>query len=50
MNKLLTGLVLLVVSVSAYAACSTHRISAGGQLVTCTTCCDSLGNCNTTCY
>jgi hypothetical protein len=50
MNKLLVGLVLLVVSVTAYAACTTHTYMSGTRIVTCTTCCDSYGNCNTNCF
>ena len=50
MNKILIALALLVVSVTAYAACSTHTIMSGGKIVSCTTCCDSFGNCTTTCF
>lgn len=50
MNKILVGLVLLVISATAYAACTTHTMSSGGRIVTCTTCCDSTGNCNTNCF
>lgn len=50
MKKIFVGLALLVVSLSAYAACTTHTFMSGGKMVMCTTCCDSLGNCNTTCF
>jgi hypothetical protein len=50
MNKILIALVLLVVSATAYAACTTHTVMSGGRTVICTTCCDSRGNCNTTCF
>jgi hypothetical protein len=50
MNKILVGLVLLVISATAYAACSTHTYTSGTRIVTCTTCCDSYGNCNTNCF
>lgn len=50
MNKILVGLVLLVISATAYAGCTTHTIMSGTKIVTCTTCCDSLGNCNTSCF
>jgi len=50
MNKILVGLVLLVISATAYAACTTHTMSSGGRIVMCTTCCDNNGNCNTNCF
>ena len=50
MKKLLIGLTLLVVSITAYAACTTHTFTSGGRIVTCTTCCDNYGNCNTNCF
>jgi hypothetical protein len=50
MNKILIALVLLVVSATAYAACTTQTYTSGGKMVTCTTCCDSRGNCNTNCF
>ena len=50
MNKILLGLVLLVISVTAYAACTTHTIMTNGTTMICTTCCDSLGNCSTNCF
>ena len=33
----------------AYAGCTTHSYSSNGRYTTCTTCCDSAGNCNTFC-
>ncbi len=50
MKKLLISLALLVVSITAYAACTTHTYSSGTRIVTCTTCCDANGNCNTNCF
>jgi ABC-type oligopeptide transport system substrate-binding subunit len=50
MNKLLLGIVLLGVSLTAYAACTTHTITESGETIICTTCCDSRGNCNTNCF
>ena len=50
MKKLLIGLALLVLSITAYAACTTHTFTSGGRIVTCTTCCDNFGNCNTNCF
>lgn len=50
MKKIFAGLVLLVVSLTAYAACTTHTFMSGGKMVMCTTCCDNLGNCNTNCF
>lgn len=50
MNKILVGLVLLVISATAYAACTTHTYTQGGRIVMCTTCCDNNGNCNTNCF
>lgn len=50
MRKFLTAVALMAVAGSVYAACSTHTIMSGGKYVTCTTCCDSWGNCNTTCF
>jgi len=50
MKKLLIGMALLGISLTTYAACTTHTVMSGGKVVMCTTCCDSLGNCNTTCF
>ena len=50
MRKFLTAVALMAFAGSVYAACSTHTIFSGGKYVTCTTCCDSFGNCNTTCF
>jgi len=33
-----------------YAACTTHTYQQNGRFITCTTCCDYAGNCNTNCY
>ena len=32
------------------AGCSTQTLSYQGRMVTCTTCCWSANNCNTTCF
>lgn len=50
MNKLLVGMVLTLVTLTAYATCTTHTYMSGTRIVTCTTCCDSNGNCNTNCF
>jgi hypothetical protein len=34
----------------SYAACTTHTYQQNGRFITCTTCCDYAGNCNTNCY
>lgn len=47
--KAVIAAVLMVVSVAAYAACSTHSYTYNGRFVTCTTCCYG-GNCTTNCY
>jgi hypothetical protein len=50
MKKLLVGMALLGISLTAYATCTTHTFVSGGRIVTCTTCCDSQGNCDTNCF
>ena len=50
MKKALIGLVFAGLASVAYATCTTSTVSYGGKFVTCTTCCDSRGNCNTTCF
>lgn len=50
MKHIIASFVLaLGFSAAAYAACSTHTITSGGRMMTCTTCCYN-GNCSTTCY
>ena len=50
MRMALLGLALLVADVAA-AVCTTQTLTtADGRFLVCTTCCDSSGNCNTTCY
>jgi hypothetical protein len=50
MKKIITAFVLTIVSIAAYAACTTHTYTdSRGRFVVCTTCCDSRGNCNTWC-
>lgn len=48
--KYLIALWLVAVSTLSYAACTTHTYSVNGRYVTCTTCCDYAGNCNTNCF
>lgn len=50
MKKLLLGLVLLGISLTAYAACTTHTYFMGTKIVTCTTCCTETGHCTTSCF
>lgn len=49
MKKLIIAVTLLTVSISAYAACSTHQFWVNGRLTICTTCCNN-GNCTTNCF
>ena len=48
MKAIIAG-VLMVISLSVYAACTTHTYFVNGRMVTCTTCCVG-GYCNTNCY
>lgn len=48
MKTIIAG-VLMVISLSVYAACTTHTYFVNGRMVTCTTCCVG-GYCNTNCY
>lgn len=50
MKKAFIGLVFAGLASAAYATCKTSTVSYGNKFVTCTTCCDSRGNCNTTCF
>jgi len=50
MKKVLLSLVFAGAASVAYAQCTTSTVSYGNKFVTCTTCCDSRGNCNTTCF
>lgn len=50
MRKFLTAVALMAVAGSVYAACTTQTYFINGKYMTCTTCCDSFGNCNTTCF
>lgn len=48
--KALIAMLLLAIAGAAYAACRTHTIiGPNGQMIICTTCCDSRGNCNSFC-
>lgn len=49
MKKLIAAWLIAVVSTSVWANCSTHTITQGGRMVTCTTCCFG-GNCTTNCF
>lgn len=50
MKKLVISIALGIVAVAAYARCTTQTVtSPDGRMMTCTTCCDNWGNCNTTC-
>lgn len=48
MKAVIAG-VLMIVSLSVYAACSTHTYYINGRYVTCQTCCYG-SNCNTNCF
>jgi hypothetical protein len=50
MKKLILMLWLLGFSYAAYAACTTTTIMQGTKITTCTTCCDSFGNCTVNCF
>ncbi len=49
MKKLIIAVWLATTASLVYANCSTHTITSGGRIVTCTTCCYG-GNCTTNCY
>lgn len=49
MKYVLCALSAAVISAAAYACTTQTLINADGKFVVCTTCCDSSGNCNTTC-
>ena len=49
MKKTVMALVLAAVATAAYAGCFTNTVvTADGQLVVCTTCCEN-GMCSTSC-
>ena len=50
MKKIIAAVIAATVATAAYAACTTHTYFVNGKYVTCTTCCDSFGNCNTNCF
>ena len=50
MKKVLLSLFFAGAASVAYAQCTTSTVSYGNKFVTCTTCCDSRGNCNTTSF
>jgi hypothetical protein len=49
MNKMFIGFLFTVVSVTAYATCTTSTTNYQGKIIVCTTCCAN-NICNTTCY
>lgn len=49
MKKFLAAITIALVTTGAWASCTTHTITSGGRMVTCTTCC-YFGNCSTNCY
>jgi hypothetical protein len=50
MKKIGLAIWLSMVATFAYANCTTNMVTYNGKLVTCTTCCTTNGNCNTTCF
>ena len=50
MKKFIVGSLLCLAATAAYATCTSHTYFIGTKIVTCTTCCDTLGNCNTRCF
>jgi hypothetical protein len=48
-KKFLAGLGIALITTGAWASCSTHTITSGGRMVTCTTCCFG-NNCTTNCF
>lgn len=50
MKKLFAAIALSVVATAAYASCTTQTIIVDGRVTTCTSCCDSWGNCTVTCF
>ena len=50
MKKLLAAILLTATATAVYARCTTQTlISPDGRMIVCTVCCDSRGNCTTTC-
>jgi len=50
MKKIIAAIALSIFATAAYAACTTHTYMMNGRFVTCTVCCDTMGNCTTTCF
>lgn len=49
-KKLLAATCIMAMAGSVYARCTTQTlIGPNGQMTVCTVCCDSYGNCTTTC-
>jgi hypothetical protein len=48
--KTLLAIWFITASALVYANCTTQTITYDNKFKTCTTCCDSYGNCNTTCF
>jgi hypothetical protein len=50
MKKLLAAVCMMAVAGAVYARCTTQTfIGSDGRMTVCTVCCDSRGNCTTTC-
>jgi len=51
LKKLTAGIALTILMIGAAYACTTQTfIRPDGTVVVCTVCCDSRGNCTTTCF
>jgi len=50
MKKIIAAIALSIFATAAYAACTTQTYIMNGKIVTCTVCCDSMGNCTTNCF
>jgi hypothetical protein len=50
-KKSLVGAALSMLMLGVAYACTTQTfIGPNGDVVVCTTCCDNIGNCTTTCF
>jgi hypothetical protein len=49
MKKILLAILLITISITAYARCTTQTFIVDGRMTVCTVCCDNRGNCTTTC-
>lgn len=50
MKKALIAIALAAAATATWAACTTQTFTYNGRYTTCTTCCDSRGNCTTNCF